>query len=300
MQGRKLRQAPVGQPCVVAAPLARATSSAATAVRQVAQRARVLRCSSRTGCGSRCHATESPPRCGAGERHGRSAPANRQARPRVRSLPRHPLQAPRFSRMCARCRTITQAPRGGTPPRTPLIDIGINLAHDSYDADRDAVIDRAAAAGVAQLIVTGSTLASTRAGHRAGRTRIRSVCSPPRACTRTTRASSPPQRLGELRQLAQRARGGRGRRMRPRLLPRLLAARRAAAGLPPPARAGARRSASRYSCTSAMRTRTSPRSCASTPASWRGVAHCFTGNAAQLERLPGARACDRHHRLDLR
>jgi TatD DNase family protein len=43
----------------------------------------------------------------------------------------------------------------------PLIDIGINLAHDSYDADRDAVLARARAAGVEQLIVTGSSLAST-------------------------------------------------------------------------------------------------------------------------------------------
>ena len=45
----------------------------------------------------------------------------------------------------------------------PLIDIGINLAHDSYDADRDAVIARAAAAGVVQMIVTGSSAASSRA-----------------------------------------------------------------------------------------------------------------------------------------
>ena len=42
-----------------------------------------------------------------------------------------------------------------------LIDIGINLAHDSYDSDRDAVIARARAAGVAQMLVTGSTLASS-------------------------------------------------------------------------------------------------------------------------------------------
>jgi TatD DNase family protein len=45
----------------------------------------------------------------------------------------------------------------------PLIDIGINLAHDSYDDDRDAVIARAAAAGVVQMIVTGSSAASSRA-----------------------------------------------------------------------------------------------------------------------------------------
>jgi TatD DNase family protein len=39
-----------------------------------------------------------------------------------------------------------------------LIDIGANLAHDSFDADRDAVLARARAAGVAAMIVTGSTL----------------------------------------------------------------------------------------------------------------------------------------------
>jgi TatD DNase family protein len=45
----------------------------------------------------------------------------------------------------------------------PLIDIGINLAHDSYDADRGSVIGRAEAAGVVQMIVTGSCAASSRA-----------------------------------------------------------------------------------------------------------------------------------------
>jgi TatD DNase family protein len=43
-----------------------------------------------------------------------------------------------------------------------LIDIGINLAHDSFDRDRDAVIARAAQAGVVQMIVTGSSGPSTR------------------------------------------------------------------------------------------------------------------------------------------
>jgi TatD DNase family protein len=43
-----------------------------------------------------------------------------------------------------------------------LIDIGINLAHDSFDADRDAVMVRAAAAGVVQMVVTGSSGTSTR------------------------------------------------------------------------------------------------------------------------------------------
>ena len=38
-----------------------------------------------------------------------------------------------------------------------LIDIGANLAHDSFDDDRDAMMQRAADAGVATMIVTGSS-----------------------------------------------------------------------------------------------------------------------------------------------
>src|SRR5690349_12382596 len=38
-----------------------------------------------------------------------------------------------------------------------FIDIGVNLAHDSFDADRDAVMQRAADAGVRQMIVTGAS-----------------------------------------------------------------------------------------------------------------------------------------------
>jgi TatD DNase family protein len=44
-----------------------------------------------------------------------------------------------------------------------LVDIGANLAHDSFDSDRDAVIERARAAGVYRLIVTGSSAASNSA-----------------------------------------------------------------------------------------------------------------------------------------
>jgi TatD DNase family protein len=39
-----------------------------------------------------------------------------------------------------------------------LVDIGANLAHDSFDADRDAVLARARDAGVAAMVVTGSSL----------------------------------------------------------------------------------------------------------------------------------------------
>ena len=38
-----------------------------------------------------------------------------------------------------------------------LVDIGANLAHDSFDDDRDAMMQRAADAGVTTMIVTGSS-----------------------------------------------------------------------------------------------------------------------------------------------
>ena len=38
-----------------------------------------------------------------------------------------------------------------------LIDIGANLTHDSFDRDRDAVMQRARAAGVSRMIVTGAS-----------------------------------------------------------------------------------------------------------------------------------------------
>jgi len=39
----------------------------------------------------------------------------------------------------------------------PIIDVGVNLAHDSFDDDRQEVMQRAADAGVAHMIVTGSS-----------------------------------------------------------------------------------------------------------------------------------------------
>jgi TatD DNase family protein len=57
--------------------------------------------------------------------------------------------------------TTASAPPTASATTEALIDIGINLAHDSYDADREAVIARARHAGVTQMVVTGSTLDST-------------------------------------------------------------------------------------------------------------------------------------------
>ena len=45
----------------------------------------------------------------------------------------------------------------------PLADIGLNLAHDSFDHDREHVVAAARAAGVQYMVITGSTLDSTRA-----------------------------------------------------------------------------------------------------------------------------------------
>ena len=39
-----------------------------------------------------------------------------------------------------------------------LIDIGANLTHDSFDADREAIMERAAAVGVQRMIVTGASV----------------------------------------------------------------------------------------------------------------------------------------------
>jgi TatD DNase family protein len=47
-------------------------------------------------------------------------------------------------------------------PEVQLVDIGINLTHDSYDRDREAVLQRALAAGVVQMVVTGASLSGTR------------------------------------------------------------------------------------------------------------------------------------------
>jgi len=54
-----------------------------------------------------------------------------------------------------------------------LIDIGVNLAHNGFATDRDAVLARASASGVVQMIVTGSSLESTRQALQLARTHPR-------------------------------------------------------------------------------------------------------------------------------
>ena len=47
-------------------------------------------------------------------------------------------------------------------PAPTLVDIGLNLAHDSFDHDRADVVAAAVACGVRHMVITGSTLDSTR------------------------------------------------------------------------------------------------------------------------------------------
>jgi len=49
---------------------------------------------------------------------------------------------------------------------TQLVDIGANLAHDSFDKDRDEVLERAAEHGVTRIIVTGSSVESCHKGQQ--------------------------------------------------------------------------------------------------------------------------------------
>lgn len=47
-------------------------------------------------------------------------------------------------------------------PAPTLVDIGLNLAHDSFDHDRADVVAAALACGVRHMVITGSSLDSTR------------------------------------------------------------------------------------------------------------------------------------------
>lgn len=95
-------------------------------------------------------------------------------------------------------------PHPSTAPLT-LIDIGINLGHDSYDVDRDAVISRAEKAGVVQMIVTGASLEGSRKAIELVQSRPRrrelfaTAGVHPHHATELTAAS-----LSELEELAQR------------------------------------------------------------------------------------------------
>jgi TatD DNase family protein len=47
-----------------------------------------------------------------------------------------------------------------------LVDIGVNLTHAAFDSDRQQVIDRAEAAGVQKMILTGTTVEESQAAQQ--------------------------------------------------------------------------------------------------------------------------------------
>jgi len=162
-----------------------------------------------------------------------------------------------------------------------LIDIGINLAHDSYDEDRDAVIARAHQAGVVQMVVTGSTLASSAralalARQHPGRLFATAGVHPHHAAELSAAS------LAELGELARRpevvAVGECGldyfRDFSPRAAQRAAFARQlelaAAAGKP----VFLHQRDAHADFSAILREQRSE---------WRGVAHCFTGGTAELE-----------------
>lgn len=162
----------------------------------------------------------------------------------------------------------------------PLIDIGINLAHDSYDADREAVITRARAAGVTQMVVTGSSLASTARAVELARTHPATLFATagvhPHHADELTAA-----RLGELEQLGRQAEvvavGECGLDYFRNFSPREAQRRAFHLQLELAARLGKpvflhQRDAHEDFAAILREHRTE----------WRGVAHCFTGAAAEL------------------
>jgi TatD DNase family protein len=168
-----------------------------------------------------------------------------------------------------------------TEPTVTLIDIGINLAHDSYAADREAVIARAHAAGVTQMLVTGSTLASSRqaielARAHPGRLFATAGVHPHHA------SELDAERLAELAELTQQpqvvAVGECGLDYFRNLAPRPAQQRAFHRQLELALRVGKpvflHQRDAHEEFVAILREH---------GAHWRGVAHCFTGNGAELE-----------------
>ncbi|SFA76631.1 TatD DNase family protein [Cohnella sp. OV330] len=51
----------------------------------------------------------------------------------------------------------------------PIIDIGVNLMHRSFNQDRETVVEKATSAGVAPLVITGTSLRSSQEAARYAR-----------------------------------------------------------------------------------------------------------------------------------
>ena len=81
-----------------------------------------------------------------------------------------------------------------------LFDIGANLAHESFEEDLDEVIDDAADAGVARIMITGSDIASTKRAATLAAEEM--ACGQPVVCTLIMLRSSINQRSINLSVLA--------------------------------------------------------------------------------------------------
>ena len=74
-----------------------------------------------------------------------------------------------------------------------LIDIGANLAHDSFDADRDAILAARRRTPAWRRWSSPARARKARARRSSSRARIPACCSPRPACIRITRRISPPK-----------------------------------------------------------------------------------------------------------
>ena len=50
-----------------------------------------------------------------------------------------------------------------------IVDIGVNLAHRSFQADRKQIVERAFAAGVRTMVITGTSVGGSQEGVRIAR-----------------------------------------------------------------------------------------------------------------------------------
>ena len=82
-----------------------------------------------------------------------------------------------------------------------LIDIGVNLAHRRFEADREQVLARARAAGVTGQVITGTSVAGSRAAAALARQKPGQLWSTAGIHPHDARHCSP-EALGELRELA--------------------------------------------------------------------------------------------------
>jgi TatD DNase family protein len=82
-----------------------------------------------------------------------------------------------------------------------LIDIGVNLAHRRFAADRDAVIARARAAGVSTMVITGTSMRASREARALAASRRGTLWSTAGIHPHDARNATPAD-IAELRELA--------------------------------------------------------------------------------------------------